>query len=111
MKMILQHVLPRYFRRSRDYGLHFSSTRNRLEASLPDDVKKNPDTVRQLMRLFKEMLRLQLPVCEACGSMEAPKEEAVGPDMEYVRRYLAVNLRSPPQGSRAKEGVANNKAA
>lgn len=110
MDMILQHVLPPYFRRSRDYGLHFSSTRNRIDASLPDDIKKNPDTVRELIRLLKEMLRLQPSVCEACGSMEAPKEEIVRPDTSYVRQYLEVNLRSPPSDGRAREGVANNKA-
>lgn len=108
--MILQHVVPAYFRRTRNYGLHFTTTRMRLEDKLPQEVKKNPDTVCELIRLLKALLRQQLPACESCGSTAVPKEEQVPPDMEYVRRYLYLGRRAPPAPTQMQTGVANKAA-
>ncbi len=95
INQILQHQLPRYFHRSRHYGLHSSATFKRLESTLPDTVKSEPFTVRTIIQILRSMLKTPIDVCVQCGSIDLQTQIMVA-DENYVRQHILKD-RSPPK--------------
>ncbi|MBK7633147.1 MAG: hypothetical protein IPJ13_01845 [Saprospiraceae bacterium] len=62
---ILQHVLPPYFQKSRRYGIHHSSSK--LKATITDTIKRNGQTIRTVLEIITELMKLQPYKCENVG--------------------------------------------
>lgn len=95
MRMILQHLLPANFHRTRQYGLHHAATRKRLRAGLQNWVRQSVDWVTVLIRILKVMLRQPLRGCEQCGVVAEVHRERVRPDRRFKRTFLRL-ARCPP---------------
>jgi hypothetical protein len=108
MHLILQHLLPAHFHRTRQYGLHHVATRKRLTGRLPDGVKKSTDWVSILIRLLKALLRRPEPGCEQCGAVADVRLEKVVPDRSFKVTFLR-SWRSPPKAVAEQE--VDNQAA
>ncbi len=93
---ILQHVLPRYFQKSRNYGLHKLSKANR--DTIPEVLKRNGVTVRTLFQIISQLMGLDTMKCDNCGQSEFAREELL-PNRKWILSYLTKNTegRSPPQ--------------
>jgi hypothetical protein len=106
MDLILQHLLPAYFQRSRHYGLHSASTYKSVATKLPQLVQRTSNTVRIIIQLLKLLLKMDEVRCEHCGFSEF-KETPLAPDKTYKDTFLNLPSRSPPQtGTTAVTTVA-----
>ena len=91
---ILQHVLPPYFQKSRRYGIHHSSSK--LKATITDTIKRNGQTIRTVLEIITELMKLQPYKCEKCGSDNHYIEE-IKPDKTWVGTYILLPIpRAPP---------------
>ena len=93
---LLQHVLPRYFQKSRNYGLHKISKDNKDR--IPEALKRNGTTVRTLFQIITQLMGLDTMKCDSCGQSEFIKEELL-PNRKWILSYIRKNTagRSPPQ--------------
>jgi hypothetical protein len=93
---ILQHVLPRHFQKSRNYGLHKLSKANKDR--IPEVLKRNGFTIRTLFQIISQLMGLDTMKCATCGQSEFAKEEIL-PNRRWILSYLTKNTegRSPPQ--------------
>ena len=96
--MILQHQVPRYFQRVRHYGLHAGATYKKIKDDLPDDLKRNGQTVPTIIQILKSMLKQTPNYCTKCGGFEFDKEQIEG-DTMYIRKYIKLENRGPPDKS------------
>ena len=92
---ILQHVLPRYFQKSRHFGLHHPNTVKKIGDDMPKKVKSNGLTVRKIFELMTIMLGYSPEVCPECGGMEFD-EEILLPETDWIKPILIANKASPP---------------
>jgi hypothetical protein len=93
---IMQHVLPPYFQKSRRYGLHTPATKKRLENVLPEEIKRNGQTVRTLMEILTQLLKIKPYQCAKCEGIEYTIEK-VKSDKSWIRQYIDIpNCRPPP---------------
>ena len=93
---IMQHVLPPYFQKSRRYGLHAPATKRRLENVIPDKIKRNGQTVRTLLQILTQLLKVKPFECSNCQSTEYIIQE-VKKDKSWIQQYIAIpNCRPPP---------------
>mgnify|MGYP006275570905 FL=1 len=93
---ILQHQLPKYFQRSRHYGLHAAPTYERLKGRLPSIVKQEGATVRTIIQILRALLQEEPYCCEACSGTDF-QEEHLAPDPAYAHYYVLGSApRSPP---------------
>lgn len=90
---ILQHVLPPYFQKSRSYGIHHSSSK--LKATITDTIKRNGQTIRTVLEIITELMKLQPYKCEKCGSDNHYIEE-IKPDKTWVGTYILLPIRRAP---------------
>ncbi len=70
---ILQYILPRYFQKSRCYGLHNSSTK--IQKQIPSKLRQNGITIRIIFETDTHLLQLDSLKCEQCGSIEFVNED------------------------------------
>jgi hypothetical protein len=103
MQMILQHLLPPYFHRSRAYGLHHPGTRKRLSSSLQNWVRQSPGLIVVMIRLLKAVLAQTMYSCEGCGICAPLSKALVLPDRTYKESFLRPVHRPPP--NKLKVGV------
>ncbi len=97
---IMQHVLPPYFQKSRRYGLHASATKKRLENVIPDELKRNGQTVRTLLEILTQLLKIKPYQCSKCGSSEYSIGD-VKSDKSWIQQYITIpKCRSPPDIAR-----------
>ena len=95
MQMILQHQVPLYFQRVRHYGLHAGATYKKIKANLPDDLKKNGQSVRRIIQILKSMLNHTPNCCTKCGGFDFEEEQIAGDPM-YIKQYIKLEDRGPP---------------
>lgn len=95
MDMILQHLLPSYFQRSRHYGLHAQPTYKRIEPKLTAAVKRTSDVVLVILRLLKWFLRKAQQKCAQCGFTDF-QVIPVEADHDFICPYLSRPKRAPP---------------
>lgn len=88
---ILQHVLPPYFNKSRNYGLHQSTSK--IKALIPPILKNNGATIRTVFEILTHLLGLNPYKCEACGSEEYEQSNLLQ-DTKYVINFL--QNKAPP---------------
>lgn len=88
---ILQHVLPPYFHKSRNFGLHQSSTK--IKALIPPILKNNGATIRTVFEILTHLLGLNPFKCEECGSEELEIATLLQ-DTKYVINFL--QNKAPP---------------
>ena len=65
---ILQHSLPAYFQKSRNYGLHHPS--NKIKQHLPIALKRKGITIRTIFEIITHLLKLKPLICEVCGGSD-----------------------------------------
>lgn len=92
---LLQHQLPAYFQRVRHYGLHASASYQKYQDQLPDQVKRNGQTVRTVIQILRALLVQQPYQCEHCGASDFDTQ-AIKSDRTYLERHVLHQGRSPP---------------
>jgi hypothetical protein len=94
---ILQHVLPSYFQKSRRYGLHNPVTKRRLSGVIPDEIRRNGQTIRTLFQILSQLLQRKPYQCANCNSTEYRIED-ISADKSWIYCYISIpNSRSPPK--------------
>ncbi len=68
MGLFLQHQLPPYFPKVRYYGLHASSTYNKVKDLIPKAVKNEAQTVRTIFQIINELIKATPYHCQNCAS-------------------------------------------
>ena len=66
----LMHLAPPYFHKTRRYGLHSSACKKKYAKIIEDKLKRNGDTVRTVMEIITQLLKLPKLICEKCGHSE-----------------------------------------
>lgn len=97
MDQLLQHQLPAYFQRVRHYGLHASASYQKYQHQLPDQVKRNGQTVRTVIQILRTLLAKAPHQCHYCGGSDF-EIELIEPDRSYLWRHILHQGRSPPTG-------------
>jgi len=93
---MVSHVLPPYFQKARYYGLHANATYKRIEAQLPDKLKRNGHTIRTVFQILSDLLKICPHKCSSCGSEDYSIEEIL-PDRKYKFQFISLSKgRSPP---------------
>ena len=94
IQQMVQHVLPRYFQKSRHYGLHNAC--NNTKQIAEDAIKTNPSTIRTALQIINALLKREIFRCEACQGIEFYLEKYPS-DRTYLSKYLAIDTeRAPP---------------
>jgi len=98
ISQILQHVCPPYFTKSRHQGLHSKRVFEKYEDKIKDTLKEDGQTVRRVMEIITQMIKVPLDTCPSCGTENAFTEiegiEAVRP-VRPQRKTKSLN-KSPP---------------
>jgi len=96
IEQILQHVTPKYFQKSRHYGLHSAITYPTVEHKIPEKIKRNNNTVRTILEITKEMLGISsINTCPYCQAENSLIIDYLAPDKQWIKPYLS-NNRAPP---------------
>jgi len=91
-----QHILPKYFHKSRRYGLHASATCKKYKGLLPQAIRSNIHTIRTVMQILKQLIGDEPFVCAQCGASDY-EVNAVARDKEWILRYISIPAsRAPP---------------
>lgn len=88
----LCHVPPPYFQRTRRYGLHASASRKKNAEALQDKIRKNGNTVRTILEIITQLLKVSVLICEKCQHDQF-ETEIILADSSYKHSFL----RLPPQ--------------
>lgn len=94
INQILQHVLPRHFQKTRNYGIHNAC--NKLKESAEEKIKANAKTIRTVFEIINHLTGLRKMSCSQCEGEEFEKEE-IRPNKNYIYTFLRRQPRSPPQ--------------
>jgi len=84
---ILQHCLPKYFQKTRYYGIHSNAGTKKYKEKLPKSIRSSEGVIRTIMQLIKAMLGMEALVCAHCGSDKFDKAPLY-PDKEWKDRWL-----------------------
>jgi hypothetical protein len=91
---LVQHVLPIYFQKSRNYGLHHAS--NKVKQQAEEAIKAHPSTIRTALQIMTALLKREVFRCEACQCSEF-HIETYPSDRTYLSMYHVIdNDRAPP---------------
>ena len=91
----MQHVLPPYLQKSRHYGLHAHKTWKKHKDNIPNSIKRNTETVKNLFALIKALLGLDAIQCELC-SHEEFNESIVSSDPTWIFNFITLPRNRPP---------------
>ncbi len=91
----MQHVLPRYFQKSRRYGLHASATKKKYKDRLPQSLKRDGAVIRTVMQIITKLLNATPYQCEKCKSKDYTVK-LIRPTIEWIYPYLKIAPRAPP---------------
>lgn len=92
---LLQHVLPSHFQKSRNYGLHKLSEKQKEK--IHQSLIRNANTIRSLFQIISHLLGLDALSCSICGQQDFEKEE-IQPNRKWILKYISLypKSRSPP---------------
>lgn len=91
---IVQHVLPIYFQKSRNYGLHHAS--NKVKTQAEEAIKAHPSTIRTALQIITALLKREVFRCETCQCTEFQIEK-YPLDRSYLTKYQPIDKdRAPP---------------
>ena len=91
---LMRHVLPPYLQKSRHYGLHSVVTFKRLEDKIPDQMKRNGQTIKTLFELLHQLLKITPYCCDRCKSQDYEIID-IPADPSWIRHLLLPNIRAP----------------
>ena len=97
--------MPPYFQRVRYYGLHAGITYEKIKDQLPDDLKRNGQTVRKIIEILRTLLAKDPYQCPACGGTEL-EETMINQDSDYLDLLISLKKRGPPDIGRMG-GITN----
>lgn len=95
MDQLLQHQLPAYFQRVRHYGLHSAVSYKKNKDQIPNDLKRNGQTVRTVIQILHALLAQEPYKCQHCGGTDF-EVEPLQADCSYLVRHVLHQGRSPP---------------
>jgi hypothetical protein len=102
---ILQHVLPRHFQKSRNYGIHNAC--NKLKESAEEKIKANAKTIRTVFEIISHLMGLRKMSCSECEGEDFDKEEIL-PNKRFIYKFLKKKTRPPPNtNSNIKTNLSN----
>lgn len=91
---ILQHTLPAYFQKSRNYGLHHSTTK--IAKAIPNIFKRTPLAIRTVFEIITHLLKLKPFQCIICQSNNYSIDQLPN-DKTWILNYLPqIKIRMPP---------------
>lgn len=91
----LCHVPPPYFQRTRRYGLHASASRKKNAEALQEKVRKNGNTIRTVLEIITQLLKVSVLLCEKCQHDEFD-EEMILADSSYKQTFLGLSSQFRP---------------
>ena len=92
----MQHVLPRYFQKSRHYGLHSATTYRKWKDKLDHQIKATDIGIKELFQIIKRKYKQEEPKCEKCGHSEF-EITGVPADKDWIHTFIFVpGYRGPP---------------
>lgn len=92
---ILQHCTPRYFQKSRHYGLHHALTKSRTD--IPQAYLKSALGIRTVFQIIRHLLKSSSPECNNCGCSVFYKMKVAQPfPVTLLPRYLSLFNKDPP---------------
>lgn len=94
IQQILQHNIPVYFQKSRSYGLHNKC--NLIQQQIPISIKRNGQTVRTIIEIITQLLKLENLKCIKCGNTEFYISDFKPIKYFYNNKLLGVSISSPP---------------
>ena len=94
IQQILQHNIPAYFQKSRSYGLHNSSSL--LKQHIPITIKRNGQTIRTIMEIITQLMKLEKLKCTSCGGSKFTISSIKPNTYYYFNILLGVSIPSPP---------------
>ena len=83
----LCHVPPPYFQRTRRYGHHASASRKKNAEALKDKVRKNGNTVRTILEIITQLLKVSVLSCEKCQHDQFETEMMLA-DSSFKQTFL-----------------------
>ena len=92
----MEHVLPKYFQKTRRYGIQSNASKKKYRKLIPEELTKEGAVIRTVMQIVTKLLAENPYQCEQCESEEY-EIVMVLPDKEWIHRYIKVPGRSPPQ--------------
>lgn len=93
---IMQHCLPKYFQKTRYYGLHGSANLKTVRDKLPAKIKNNKHTIRSVFQILCALLKVEQIQCEQCGCSAFQEKQIEGTIFWVLRRIRSSEGRSPP---------------
>jgi len=105
IRQFMMHVLPPYLQKSRHYGLHAYQTWKKHKDNIPNNIKRNADTVKNLFAIIKALLGLEPIQCENCGKLDF-ETTIVCSDPNWIFNFITLpNLRAPPTHQLYKSAI------
>lgn len=95
IEQILQHNIPVHFQKSRSYGLHNKC--NLIQQQIPKAIQRNGQTIRTILEIITQLLKLDKLKCTNCGSSEFIITSFKPIKNIYNNILLGVSNSSPPQ--------------
>jgi Putative transposase len=94
IEQILQHNIPTYFQKSRSYGLHNKCSL--LQQQIPITIQRNGQTIRTIMEIITQLMKLEKLKCIKCGGSEFVISDIKPIRYLYKNILLGVSTSSPP---------------
>ena len=95
LNQLLMHLPPKYFQRTRRYGIHASAKSKLVKKTIESKLKRNGRTIRTVMEIISHLMHLSPFICAECGGTEF-ETKALQPDKEYIKKYINLpNIRAP----------------
>lgn len=94
IEQILQHNIPAYFQKSRSYGLHNKC--NLVQQQIPISIQRNGQTIRTILEIITQLLKLEKLKCTKCGCTEFHISDFKPIRYFYNNILLGVSISSPP---------------
>lgn len=85
----LQHLPPPYFQKTRRYGIHASATKKKYSESIEEKVRKNGQTIRTVMQIITDILKVPVLSCSDCKGQEF-EIQLIKPDKTYIQQFLCL---------------------
>lgn len=92
---LLEHLPPKYFQRTRRYGIHASAKSKLVKRTIEGSLKRHGRTIRTVMEIISHLMGLNPFECVECGSKEFTVKQVL-PNKEWVHQWITVpRIRAP----------------